>query len=145
MENFLTGFFCYLTFSMWDNMSYGRIVHLRSMDLWQVKSCSDENRVLAGMHRARKNGSFWTESQVAHLPANRCPTSMYGSVRGLFSPNFVTLHVQIRGGDPRTLHSSSRTSVYAKSCASACAAASTSAAANTPETTAIPSAPASIT
>ena len=26
MENFLTGFFCYLTFSMLDNMSYGRIV-----------------------------------------------------------------------------------------------------------------------
>jgi hypothetical protein len=26
MENFLTGFFCYLTFSMLDSMSYGRIV-----------------------------------------------------------------------------------------------------------------------
>jgi hypothetical protein len=28
LVNFLTGFFCYLTFSMLDNMSYGRIVHL---------------------------------------------------------------------------------------------------------------------
>jgi hypothetical protein len=55
MENFLTGFFCYLTFSKLENMSYGRIVHRRRMDLWHVKSCRDENKVLAGTHRGRKN------------------------------------------------------------------------------------------
>ena len=33
MENFLTGFFCYLTVSLLENMSYGRIVHRRRIDL----------------------------------------------------------------------------------------------------------------
>jgi hypothetical protein len=54
MENFLTGFFCYPTFSMLENLSYGMIVHLRKMDLWQVKSYSDENRVFGGLPRCAK-------------------------------------------------------------------------------------------
>jgi hypothetical protein len=58
IENFVMGFFCYVTFSMLDNMSYGRIVHCRRMDLWQVKSCRDENRVLAGKHWGAKTRDF---------------------------------------------------------------------------------------
>jgi hypothetical protein len=46
---FLDGIFCDQTCSMLENMSYGRIVHLRRMDLWHVTSCRDENSVLAGI------------------------------------------------------------------------------------------------
>jgi hypothetical protein len=73
MEHFVTGFFCSLTCSMLENMPYGRIVHLRSMDLWHVKSRRDENRVLADTHQACKNeGILLAKPRVSKIVPRIC-------------------------------------------------------------------------
>jgi hypothetical protein len=77
---FLGGFFCYLTCSVLENRSYRRIVHFRSMDLWQVKTSTE---FLTGSSRMHRKGVF-----VADFPD-----------RGMMYPHTVGFASHIRNGN----------------------------------------------
>jgi hypothetical protein len=72
MENFLTGFLLSDVLNVGEHV-IGKESHPKRMDLWQVTSCRDKNRVLAGsskMHQKRvtfgRVQEFWRGASRTH-------------------------------------------------------------------------------